>query len=446
MPDGAHTIAADAEKKGEMDIGRPDKDVRDIFRQVLFKNRVQLAGGLLFAVLLPVALRFNLTEVPLTQSSLTNTIAGTTVALIAGFLFFRRLSNYPGAGEISHAIPVFALAYSVILIFFFFTRLDYSRYLFGASYILAVVWFTAMSIATVKLRTYRIGIVPGGQVASLHDLESVEWVSLTSPDEMPPGLNAVTADLRAGFSPDWERFIAETAISGTPVFHVKQLQETLTGRVEIEHLSENTLGALNPNDIYLKIKQLVDWTGALVALVLGLPVLLAIAIAIRLESKGPALFTQPRMGYRGTPFKLYKFRTMKICDEMAESERERAITRDGDERITCLGHVLRRTRLDELPQIINILRGEMSWIGPRPEAVPLSEWYEMELPFYRYRHIVRPGISGWAQVMQGHVASPGEVLGKLHYDFYYVKNFSPWLDLLIVLKTIRTMLTGFGAR
>ncbi|MCF8470554.1 MAG: sugar transferase [Parvibaculum sp.] len=429
-----------------MDFRRTDKDVRDFFRQVLFKNRVQLAGGLLFAVLLPVALRFNLTEVPLTQSSLTNTIIGTAIALIVGFLFFRRLSDYPGSGGIFHAIPVFALTYSAILIFFFFTRLDYSRYLFGISYILADVWFTAMSIATVKLRTYRIGIVPGGQVSNLRNLESVEWVSLTSPDEIPPGLDAVTADLRAGFSPRWERFIAETAISGTPVFHLKQLQETLTGRVAIEHLSENTLGALNPNDIYLKIKQLVDWTGALIALVLGLPLLMAIAVAIRLESEGPVLFTQTRMGYRGKTFTLYKFRTMKICDGHGESERERAITHDGDERITNLGQFLRRTRLDELPQIINILRGEMSWIGPRPEAVPLSEWYEMELPFYRYRHIVRPGISGWAQVMQGHVASPGEVLGKLHYDFYYVKNFSPWLDLLIMLKTIRTILTGFGAR
>ena len=152
------------------------------------------------------------------------------------------------------------------------------------------------------------------------------------------------------------------------------------------------------------------------------------------------------MGYRGRAFTLYKFRTMKIDDASAGSARESAITREDDARITRLGRFLRRTRLDELPQIINILRGEMSWIGPRPEAVPLSEWYEMELPFYRYRHIVRPGISGWAQVMQGHVASPGEVLGKLHYDFYYVKNFSPWLDLLIVLKTIRTILTGFGAR
>ncbi|PKP70570.1 MAG: hypothetical protein CVT83_03570, partial [Alphaproteobacteria bacterium HGW-Alphaproteobacteria-5] len=153
MLHGTHTVAADAGKKAEMAIGRPDKDIRGLIRQVLFKNRMQLAGGLLFSVLLPVALRFNLTEVPLTQSSLTNTIAGTTVALIVGFLFFRRLSDYPGTGGISYAIPVFTLTYSAILIFFFFTRLDYSRYLFAISYILAVVWFTAMSIATVKLRT-----------------------------------------------------------------------------------------------------------------------------------------------------------------------------------------------------------------------------------------------------------------------------------------------------
>ncbi|TIP99650.1 MAG: sugar transferase, partial [Mesorhizobium sp.] len=117
-----------------------------------------------------------------------------------------------------------------------------------------------------------------------------------------------------------------------------------------------------------------------------------------------------------------------------------------DTRITRLGQFLRKSRIDELPQAINILRGEMSWIGPRPEALVLSKWYEAELPFYRYRHIVRPGITGWAQVNQGHVAAVDDVLEKLHYDFYYIKNFSPWLDVLIVFRTIRTMLTGFGAR
>jgi lipopolysaccharide/colanic/teichoic acid biosynthesis glycosyltransferase len=107
---------------------------------------------------------------------------------------------------------------------------------------------------------------------------------------------------------------------------------------------------------------------------------------------------------------------------------------------------LRKFRLDELAQILNILKGEMSWIGPRPEAEVLSHWYQGQIPFYRYRHVVKPGISGWAQVNQGHVADVEQVHRKLQYDFYYIKYFSPWLDLLIVVRTIKTILTGFGSR
>jgi lipopolysaccharide/colanic/teichoic acid biosynthesis glycosyltransferase len=99
-----------------------------------------------------------------------------------------------------------------------------------------------------------------------------------------------------------------------------------------------------------------------------------------------------------------------------------------------------------LPQLFNVLRGEMSWIGPRPEAEILARWYENEIPFYRYRHIVRPGITGWAQVHQGHVAHVDEVREKLHFDFYYIKNFSLWVDVIVVARTIRTILTGFGSR
>ncbi len=117
-----------------------------------------------------------------------------------------------------------------------------------------------------------------------------------------------------------------------------------------------------------------------------------------------------------------------------------------DERITRLGRLLRHSRIDELPQIINILKGEMSWIGPRPEASILAEWYEGELPFYSYRHVVRPGITGWAQVNQGHVVEVGDVHEKLQYDFYYIKNFSLWFDVSIVLLTVKTILTGSGAK
>jgi lipopolysaccharide/colanic/teichoic acid biosynthesis glycosyltransferase len=175
-----------------------------------------------------------------------------------------------------------------------------------------------------------------------------------------------------------------------------------------------------------------------------LPLMIAIGVAIRVDSKGPVLFRQKRVGHAGTPINVYKFRTMRTSE--AADARSSAMTKSGDVRITKIGRILRKLRIDELPQVLNILKWEMSWIGPRPEAQVLSIWYTSEIPFYRYRHVVKPGISGWAQVNQGHVAEVDQVHRKLQYDFYYIKYFSPWLDVLIFFRTIKTMLTGFGSR
>ncbi len=121
-------------------------------------------------------------------------------------------------------------------------------------------------------------------------------------------------------------------------------------------------------------------------------------------------------------------------------------TREGDARITRIGAFIRRYRIDELPQIYNIVRGDMSWIGPRPEAIELAEDYEQQIPFYIYRHAVRPGISGWAAVNQGNVAEVDAIIIKLQFDFFYIKHCSLWLDMLIFLKSIRTVATGYGSR
>jgi lipopolysaccharide/colanic/teichoic acid biosynthesis glycosyltransferase len=195
----------------------------------------------------------------------------------------------------------------------------------------------------------------------------------------------------------------------------------------------------------MTVKAFLDWMIAACAAIVLAPAFIGLAIAIRTTSPGPAFFRQRRIGYKGNVFTVYKFRTMTVAREL-DCARDDAMTKNDDVRITSLGRFLRRTRIDELPQIINILRGEMSWIGPRPEAEVLSRWYEAEIPFYRYRHIVKPGITGWAQVSQGHVTDLDDVRNKLHYDFYYIKHYSPWIDLLIVVRTIGTMLTGFGAR
>jgi lipopolysaccharide/colanic/teichoic acid biosynthesis glycosyltransferase len=214
--------------------------------------------------------------------------------------------------------------------------------------------------------------------------------------------------------------------------------------VELQHLSENSFGSLLPARGYFYFKGLADFAVALLLLPVALPVMAVVAAAVRIDSAGPVLFRQRRVGHAGRPITVYKFRTMRQVE--VTDERSSAMTRSDDHRITRVGRILRKLRIDEVPQIINILKWEMSWIGPRPEAQVLSVWYTSEIPFYRYRHVVKPGISGWAQVNQGHVAEVKDVHEKLHYDFYYIKYFSPWLDLLIIFRTIKTVLSGFGAR
>ncbi|MER9890669.1 sugar transferase [Mesorhizobium sp. M0119] len=414
-------------------------------RHLLLRMRFQLLGGLTFAILLPALIRLSVDQDVIRSPNLQVTIFAALIAHTTGYSFYKRIGNFPGVAAAGYILPTFALTYGLVFATIFFFRFDYSRFQAAASFIQSTLWYFGLSLATRRLDAHRLAIIPGGDVNRLESIPGVSWHRIHSPDTVVEYATGVVADLRADLSDEWERYIADSALSGTPVYHVKQISESLTGRVEIEHLSENTLGSLNPNQAYLKIKQAIDWASALFVLVVFSPLLLFVAIAVKIDSPGPALFRQKRMGYRGHPYEVYKFRTMKLS-ETAVDEKEAAITKAGDTRITRLGQFLRKSRIDELPQAFNILRGEMSWIGPRPEALVLSKWYEAELPFYRYRHIVRPGITGWAQVNQGHVAAVDDVLEKLHYDFYYIKNFSPWLDVLIVFRTIRTMLTGFGAR
>lgn len=407
--------------------------------------RVQLGGGVLVAVLIPWAVRVQLETLELTYLSLQNSVIGSVLALVAGYYSFRRLSRYPGVRASYHIVPSFAASYGAVLAVFFFTRLDYSRVQFLASFALCVLWYYIVYFRLQRQKRLRIGVVPAGEVEMVHKIRDVDWVTLDQGQD-DVDFDAIVADLRADMPDEWERFLADRALEGTLVMHIKQVEESLTGRVAIDHLSENNLGSLIPGIIYGRVKRLGDFVVSAVMLpIIALP-LIAVALIIRFDSAGPVLFRQRRMGYRGKPFMMYKFRTMHDRRGQDSDPRDAAMTLDRDDRVTGPGRLLRRYRIDELPQIINIFKGEMSWIGPRPEAVPLSKWYEAELPFYRYRHIVRPGISGWAQVKQGHVAAVDEVQSKLHYDFYYIKNFSFWLDLLIIAGTIRTILNGFGAR
>ena len=415
----------------------------------LDRLRWQLFWGVVAAVL-PYAVRYlfvSSSEMAQGLNASMNALWGALAAILVGIFLIRNIGRYPGVEKASAIIPGFSVTFAILVVVLLMVRLDYSRWGLAGSYFTAILIFYLGYGRMFGRKRLRIGVIPSGERAeTLMNIEGVEWRLVSSPDSMPVDLDAITVDLRIDLPDAWDKTIANLALTDVPVYHTKHLIESLTGRVELEHLSETSFGTLSPPHAYMLLKHTVDGIAAGFALLTLAPFLLVVGLLIRLDSKGPALFRQERIGFRGETFTVYKFRTMREREIPEACGRSDAITRTDDERITRLGRFLRRSRVDELPQIINILKGEMSWIGPRPEAVVLSRWYEGEIPFYRYRHVVRPGITGWAQVMQGHVADVGEVRDKLYYDFYYIKNFSLWIDALIFMRTIHTMVTGFGAK
>lgn len=387
-----------------------------------------------------------LTQSGIATQGIYNSIIASTCACILGTTLLRKVTVFPGTRGFSYVLPSYLSSYALALAAIFALRWNYNRPFLALSLGLAILTAFILSTYVRRHRQRRFYVVPFGRI-DLVDSRETEWVVLDRP-EPPTDINAIiVADLKFDHAPEWEKMLAEAAIRGHVVYHIKQLRESLTGRVSIDHLSENSFGSLLPNLAYVKGKRFIDLVSALVMVPILAPVFCVIAIIIKLDSPGPVFFRQNRMGYRGRVFSMIKFRTMRVRAEAAEADMiGDAMTSHNDVRVTKIGRFLRKSRFDELPQVFNIIRGEMSWIGPRPEAIALSQWYDNDIPFYSYRHIVRPGITGWAQVNQGHVTDLEAITAKLNYDFFYIKNFSFWLDILIALRTIKTMASGFGAR
>jgi lipopolysaccharide/colanic/teichoic acid biosynthesis glycosyltransferase len=284
----------------------------------------------------------------------------------------------------------------------------------------------------------RIGVIGGDcqrlSVNGLNmDLEPVV------PSQRLTDLDGIILMPGAERSAQWHAVSERAALGGCIVATASAYQQWLTGRRPVPDATDDDV-IMTPSRAYLKIRRLLD---LVLALVLIVPVALIIgvtAVLVRLESPGPAIFRQRRVGYRRRPFTCYKLRSMRT--DMAGS----AFTGTNDPRITPIGHIIRKYRIDELPQIINILRGEMSWIGPRPEAIGLAARYRSGIAGYSYRYMVPPGITGWAAVHQGNVGDVDAARVKLEYDFYYIRHVSPWMDLLIIFKTIQVILSGFGSK
>lgn len=192
-----------------------------------------------------------------------------------------------------------------------------------------------------------------------------------------------------------------------------------------------------------RLKRCFDVLASIVGLAISAPLGILIAVLIRLDSPGPVLYRQERIGLGGVPFMLLKFRSMR---QDAEATTGPVWATDGDQRATMVGKWLRLLRLDELPQMINVLRGEMSFVGPRPERSCFVDNLKVQIPYYGFRHAIKPGITGWAQVRYRYGASIHDSLEKLQYDLYYIKNLSLMMDIIISVQTLKIMLLGRGAR
>ena len=236
-------------------------------------------------------------------------------------------------------------------------------------------------------------------------------------------------------------------VDGIRVEDAPSFFERLTGKILVSDLRPSWLvfspGFSKPR-LLRSSKRAGELVAALVLLAAVFPLLLLLSLLIRLESRGPAVYRQPRVGLRGAVFALYKLRTMR---EDAETASGPVWTDpEADPRITRLGRWLRNYRLDELPQLVNVVRGEMSFVGPRPERPHFVQTLRLVIPYYDERHSVRPGITGWAQVKFGYGSTIEDGERKLQFDLYYVKNMSFFLDLVIILETFKVMLLGRGAR
>lgn len=299
--------------------------------------------------------------------------------------------------------------------------------------------------------TERIGLITGEKQLADDLMESphadVVWVLDPSFDgmiDLPDRDITIAVDLRATLSERVARHLSSLDVAGYTIRPFSSIYEEHTGRVPLVHLAEGweisaPLLAVAP---WLPGKRVFDVVLTALVAPIGLAVAGLTWVYVRVASPGPAIFNQERVGLGGEVFTIHKFRTMSLD---AEKDGPQFASED-DERLIRGGRFLRKSRLDEVPQLWNVLKGEMTLVGPRAEQVPFVDDFRREIPFYEHRHLVRPGVTGWAQVNYRYADDQADTMEKLTYDLYYIKHMSPVMDISVLWKSVWTVLTGAGAR
>lgn len=404
----------------------------------LNSNRVCLLGASLLAF--SGALLGSLGEVQSGLSSAATAYALLLPALLLSHISARQMARLAMTRRIWLFLPVFVVSATLSLLLAKVAGLaELDRYIVNSAFGI-VAWYVLSEAALERFCHRRYGLIGDWAVLSLPTDRRSLFRRLWPASNLD-GLDAVVvaSSLREDQSNRYTGLIQRAALKGIEILSIPAFCERMTGRTPQEALGPDPY-LHSPAPIYLKLRRVADIALALILLVPFGIMIVVCGLIVRLESPGPAIYRQTRVGQRRVRFVCYKLRSMRTDMQGA------AFTAQVDPRITRFGAIIRKWRIDEMPQIINVLRGEMSWIGPRPEAVSLASQYRRSIPNYSYRYLVPPGLTGWAAVHQGNVGEIEAARIKLEYDFYYIRNLSFWLDMLVVLKTIRTIITGFGSR
>ncbi len=344
--------------------------------------------------------------------------------------------------------------------------------LFALSFILCLSWryiyYRNADRVTHPLRILLVGVDRAGKVRQLlnEGLPQAKIIGYVGEKDMDPdagpclgapfyvleaakehGATMILLLPDAPIDDDIAHALLEAKLHGAMVVDIRSFYEHVVKSLPISQITEEWLLQnegfnLNTRGSLRRLKRALDVLISIVLLIPAAPIMLLTAIAIRLDSKGPIIYKQDRVGLFEKEFTVYKFRSMRT-----DAEKNGAVwAKEHDDRITRVGRFIRKVRIDELPQIWNILKGDMSFIGPRPERMTFVENLKKEIPYYSLRHTVKPGLTGWAQVCYPYGASVEDSLRKLEYDLYYIKNISILLDITIILKTIGVVLFPKGAR
>lgn len=411
--------------------------------QRFIETWIDAIGGFLFCVVAPIPLYATGEPFKHGFGATEQTILATAFAY--GFVWYcgRRLDAFPRAtlqGNLGYIAPLAAIAYATIAVVLVLARSEYSRVQLFGSGVLAVVWMAVIAHVRARYLTRHFAMVPASLINAMPVLPTCKWLDFDQVQVEGTRVDGIVADLSADLSELQLSALANSAIAGVPVLDRRFILEALTGRTPLGGLTPNEFGALLPSRQYLLVRRALELMLTILCLPVVLPIILIVAIGVRLDSPGPIFFLQPRVGRRGRVFRMVKFRTM------FHGAGGPSFTKAADPRVTHVGAFLRRCRLDELSQIVNVLRGEMSWVGPRPEALTLDQQYVRDIPHFALRGIVRPGVTGWAQINQGYAHDHDEMRSKLEYDLFYLKHCSLWMDVVIVLRTFAVIFGGAGAR